>query len=51
MEGDHVADGFSEFDFLFGGSAEAGAAREGRFDGGEDFGVAMAEEERSPEPM
>jgi len=31
--GDHGADGFGEFDFLFGGGSEAGSSGEGLMDG------------------
>ena len=48
MEGIICADRFGEFDLLFGGRAEAGAARDGVVQGVEDDGMPMAQNERSP---
>ncbi len=48
IEGTMRTNRFGEFDFAFGGRAEAGAAFESLGDGLYDFGVAVAEEKRSP---
>ena len=45
---DGIADGCGELDFGFGGRAETGADVERSVDGGEDLGMAVAEQQRAP---
>ena len=46
--GNHLPHGFGEFDLLFGGRAEAGAARDGEVQGVEDDGMPVTQNQRSP---
>ena len=46
--GDHLADGLGQFDLLFGGRAEAGAARHGLVQRVENHGMPVAENQRPP---